>query len=523
MAIERLGTMIDCSRNAVMKKEAVKQWIDLTAGMGYNCLMLYTEDTYEMEGHPHFGYLRGRYTRDELKEMDAYAKEKGMELIPCIQTLAHLRSIFRWPVYDDIHDCHDILLLDDEKTYRLIDDMLRTCDQCFESRTVNVGMDEAMFMGLGKYLKKNGYQNRTDMLLRHVQKVAKIAEKYNQTLIMWGDMFFYLKEQGLDVSDVKEKIPHNVKLIYWDYNSRKQEHYRQKLDGYHEICDDTWFAGGIWNWCGFTPHNHFSMQTADASMPVCREKKVKNVFFTLWGDDGAEGSRFNVLPAVYYAAQLARGEEDMEKIKAGFEKMFGYSFDLFMKLDLPGTPEKERDFNNAEKKMLYNDPLLGIHDEGVLPDGGKRYMEAAAALEEGKSHPAFGHLFDTQQKLCRLMALKYGFGVRLRNAYQQKDHKALIACMMECETIKEKLEEFYTAFEKQWMLENKPHGFDIQDLRLGGVARRMEHVKRKISAYLTGQADNIPELEETILPAPTSWYTNWPDAVSANVIYHIFE
>ncbi|MBQ6950606.1 MAG: family 20 glycosylhydrolase, partial [Clostridia bacterium] len=182
MAIKRLGTMIDCSRNAVMKKDAVKKWIDITAQMGYNCLMLYTEDTYEIKGQPYFGYLRGRYTQAELREMDAYAKEKGMELIPCIQTLAHLRSIFRWPVYDDVHDCHDILLLEEEKTYQLIDDMLRTCSECFESRTVNVGMDEAMFMGLGKYLKKHGYQNRTELLLRHVQKVAKIAEKYGQQL-----------------------------------------------------------------------------------------------------------------------------------------------------------------------------------------------------------------------------------------------------------------------------------------------------------------------------------------------------
>ncbi len=523
MAIKRLGTMIDCSRNAVMKKDAVKKWIDITAQMGYNCLMLYTEDTYEIKGQSYFGYLRGRYTQAELREMDAYAKEKGMELIPCIQTLAHLRSIFRWPVYDDIHDCHDILLLEEEKTYQLIDDMLRTCSECFESRTVNVGMDEAMFMGLGKYLKKHGYQNRTELLLRHVQKVAKIAEKYGQQLIMWGDMFFYLKKQGLDVSEVKEKIPENVQLVYWDYNSREQTHYEEMIDGYREICGETWFAGGLWSWCGFTPHNRFSIQTAKASMPACVKKNVENIFFTLWGDDGAEGSRFNMLPSLYYAAMMARGITDDREIREGLEKMFGYSFDLFMMLDLPATPEKEKDFNNPEKKMLYNDPMLGIHDTTAVEDGGKRYMEAAAMLEEGKVHPAFGHLFDTQQKLCRLMALKYGFGVRLREAYREKDHRALIGCMMECETIKDKLEEFYTAFEKQWMLENKPHGFEIQDLRLGGVMRRMEHVKRTISAYLTGQTDNIPELEEEILPADTDWYTNWPDAVSANVIYHIFE
>ncbi len=523
MAFQRLGIMLDCSRNAVMKKDAVKKWVDLTSKMGYNCLMLYTEDTYEMQGHPYFGYLRGRYTQEELKELDAYAQGKGMELIPCIQTLAHLRSIFRWPEYADVRDCHDILLCDDEKTYQLIDDMLRTCAECFKSRTVNVGMDEAMFMGLGQYLKKNGFQNRTEILLRHVKKVAKIAEKYGQQLVMWGDMFFYLQERGLSIVDVKKEIPENVKLIYWDYYSKEKAHYRKKFDGYQAICDDTWFAGGIWTWSGFTPHNAFSIETVKAALPVCREKQVKHVLFTMWGDDGAECSKFAALPAVYYAAQLAKGEEDEAKIKRGFEEMFGFPFDLFMELDLPDTPEKDRDFNNSEKKMLYNDPLMGIHDNCVKEMGGKQYMDAAARLEEGKLHPAFGYLFDTQQKLCRLMALKYGFGKRLRMAYQQNDRNALIGCVMECETILEKLEEFYTAFEKQWHMENKPHGFDIQDLRLGGVKQRMEHVKKKLSAYLTGNAPAIDELQETILPAETDSYTNWADAVSTNVIYHIFE
>ncbi len=521
--MKRLGTMIDCSRNAVMKKETVFRWIDVTSAMGYNCLMLYTEDTYEMTGHPYFGYLRGRYTQEEIREIDAYAAEKGMELIPCIQTLAHLRSIFNWPVYDDVHDCHDILLVGEEKTYQLIDDMLRTCAECFRSRTVNVGMDEAMFMGLGKYLQKNGYENRTDILLRHVQKVAEIAKKYGQQLIMWGDMFFYLAERGHSLKDVKEKIPQNVQLIYWDYNSREKHHYKDRLHKYRRICKETWFAGGVWSWTGFTPHNGFTLETAKAALPVMHKEHVENIFYCLWGDDGAECSKFATLPAVYTIARMARGETDMERIKKGFEDMFGFPYDLFMQLDLPMTPEKEKDFNNAEKKYLYNDPLMGIHDGCVNPDGGKKYMEQAQALEEGKLHPAYGYLFDTQQKLCQLMALKYGFGVRLRKAYQEEDHRALIACMMECETLLEKMENFYTAFEKQWHMENKPHGFDIQDLRLGGAMRRMEHVKRKISQYLHGATDRIPELEETILPAETNWYTNWEPAVTPNVIYHIFE
>ena len=91
--------------------------------MGYTSMMLYTEDTYEIAGEPYFGYMRGRFTAEELKDLDRYAGLLGIELIPCIQTLAHLGSIFRWPAYRDVHDTADILLCGEEKTYALIEKM----------------------------------------------------------------------------------------------------------------------------------------------------------------------------------------------------------------------------------------------------------------------------------------------------------------------------------------------------------------------------------------------------------------
>ena len=45
LKFRRLGTMVDCSRNAVMNVSAVKRWIDVTSDLGYNVLGLYIEDT----------------------------------------------------------------------------------------------------------------------------------------------------------------------------------------------------------------------------------------------------------------------------------------------------------------------------------------------------------------------------------------------------------------------------------------------------------------------------------------------
>ena len=57
---QRFGAMLDCSRGAVLKVPTVKKLIDALQKMGYNALELYTEDTFEVEGEPYFGYLRGR-------------------------------------------------------------------------------------------------------------------------------------------------------------------------------------------------------------------------------------------------------------------------------------------------------------------------------------------------------------------------------------------------------------------------------------------------------------------------------
>ena len=57
------GTMLDCSRNAVPNLHTLKKWVDLTASLGYNTLLLYTEDTYEVTGRAVLRlYARALYT-----------------------------------------------------------------------------------------------------------------------------------------------------------------------------------------------------------------------------------------------------------------------------------------------------------------------------------------------------------------------------------------------------------------------------------------------------------------------------
>ena len=46
--LRELGVMIDCSRNAVVKLSALKEFIKLCSKLGYDYVGLYTEDTIDM-------------------------------------------------------------------------------------------------------------------------------------------------------------------------------------------------------------------------------------------------------------------------------------------------------------------------------------------------------------------------------------------------------------------------------------------------------------------------------------------
>lgn len=137
-----LTFMADCSRNAVLALPAAKRLIRLLAACGYDRLQLYTEDTYRVAGRPAFGLFRGAYTEEELRELDGYASRLGITLMPCIQTLAHLNAIFRWPEFAPLRDCDDILLCGAEETYDLLEDLFAQLARSFTCREVHIGMDE---------------------------------------------------------------------------------------------------------------------------------------------------------------------------------------------------------------------------------------------------------------------------------------------------------------------------------------------------------------------------------------------
>lgn len=507
--MKRFGVMLDMSRNAVMKPSEVKNFAKIIKSLGYNMIQLYTEETYEVEGEPYFGYLRGRYSEQELTDIVNYCESIGVEVIPCIQTLAHLNQMFKWMhVYKKINDTGDIMLCEDPETYALIEKMFASLRKSFKSDCIHIGMDEAHMLGLGKYLEKHGYENRFEILNRHLEKVIEISNKYGFKPIMWSDMFFRLGNGGQYYSltptipqEVVDITPAEVGLVYWDYYNKDKAMYDAMFAAHKRFNNEIWFAGGAWVWGGLSCGNQQTMDTMVPAMISAKEQNIENILITLWGDNGKECSFYSVLPSLFAIRRFYDGETDTDKIKSEFTALTGENYDDMFDLDLVNLVGGNKDETKCvAKSMLYNDPFLGFFDSGVREGAADEYAEHAKKFSEhAKSSKSYGYIFEMNAALCHALALKYDFGARVRKAYKCGDRDTLSMLADECSEIAVRLEDFHEKFSYLWHKENKPQGFEIQDQRIGGLILRLKSCRKRILAYLSGELDTLPELEEEIL------------------------
>jgi hypothetical protein len=327
---------------------------------------------------------------------------------------------------------------------------------------------------------------------------------------MWSDMFYrmackgeyYEKDAVLDPEVIK-LVPKQLGLIYWDYYHKDKEFYDSMIKGHKEFNNDIWFAGGSWTWTGFTSQNQYGLDVTDPAMRSCHENGIKNIIMTQWKDNGGECSFFTSLPVLFYAAKVYNNVTDMNIIKKEFYDIMGVEFDDMMKFDLINHIENKPHIDfilNPSKYMLYNDPFMGICDCTVVEGESQIYKEYAKMYQSlKKKMPQFEYICDSYKALCEVLVHKYELGIKTRKYYKEKNLLELGLLVKEYDLAIRKLRKFIIAFRNLWFTENKPHGFDVQEIRLGGTLLRLQSCKERISNYLNGKIDIIEELEEDLL------------------------
>lgn len=503
--IASCGMMLDMSRGGVMTVEAVKGMIDAHVALGLNLMMLYTEDTYTVPEAPYLGYLRGRYTEKELREMDDYAAESGVELVPCVQTLAHLEQFLQWDVNRDIKDNDCVLMIDEPKTYAWIRAALTALRRCFRTNRIHIGMDEAHGVGLGEYYQKHGAVNRFELLNRHLNRVVDICKELGFKPIMWSDMFYRLGSKNNDYYDTDAVVPESaiaqipdVALCYWDYYHTDEQFYAGMLEGHRQMGKEVVFAGGIWTWSGILPHVRKTNATMYPALRACLKAGIGTVLATSWGDDGCETDyrlALNQLPI--YSEHVWMGEDcTRAEVERMGERLTGLSEACFNAMGAFYADDEDR---RPGKGLFYCDPLYPL-TEGLWDLTGYR-----EGLEEGIK-TLERHLDDSRCEYAwlamRIALEKLNWVNELRPAYLRGDKAVVLAMANEkLPAMRELYVKMMSVWREQWESGRKRNGWETICARLGAVIARLDDVQRILLRWADGTIERVEELDETPLPA----------------------
>ena len=355
----------------------------------------------------------------------------------------------------------------------------------------------------------HGENNPFEVLNAHLARVKQICDGMGLRPMIWSDMYFALasKSHGyydthFNVPDeVIEKIPAGVDLVYWDYYHSEVSSYTNKIDQHRALKSEPVVAGGVWTWGRLWAALPYAFTVTDACMKACKQKNIREVFMTMWGDDGMECDVFSALPALqFFAEHVYSAKVDQQHLHANFRGACDAEMTDFFtasKVDyFAFLHDGTKGPDNVSKWLLWQDPLFALMDPQLEEaDLRSYYAELAEQLAEVAQQPGLSARLAYPAKLAKALSLKVNLRRELAAAYLSGDKERLRELAAgDLVALRAAVDALWRAHRDMWLATYKPFGLEVIELRYGGLRTRLESLAERLAAYLDGAVSEIPEL-----------------------------
>ncbi len=227
--LEIIALQIDLARQ-VESVQYIKDYIDFAKANGYNTIFLYLEATVKVDC-AYFLNDDESYTPDEIRQIVAYGNERGIDIVPALENLAHMENFFRHKECADLSECKDAevdgrairtglgdcICSNDPKAVEFLDTYYRQVIALFTSKYVHAGLDEPFDFAVCPVCTeklKNG-ATKADFFYDHVMHTYELVKSLGKTMMMWDDFFVYL--------DIIDKLPRDIIMCTWNYDFIQDE------------------------------------------------------------------------------------------------------------------------------------------------------------------------------------------------------------------------------------------------------------------------------------------------------------
>ncbi|EFH83721.1 beta-N-acetylhexosaminidase [Ktedonobacter racemifer] len=217
------GVMLDISRDKVPTMETLFQLIDLLASWKINQFQLYTEHTFAYRAHQEVWGKSSPMTGEEILELDAYCRERFVELVPNQNTFGHMHRWLIHPTYAPLAETSGnfpvpwgtmegpfSLAPVQPGSLALVEDLLKELLPHFSSRMVNIGCDETFDVGQGQSQEACQERGLGQVYLEYVLKVRDIAQRQGRITQFWSDILN-------DYPELFKELPRDMIALEWGY------------------------------------------------------------------------------------------------------------------------------------------------------------------------------------------------------------------------------------------------------------------------------------------------------------------
>ncbi len=220
------GVMLDVSRSKIPTQDTLFHLVDLLADLKINHLELYMENAFAYRLHPENRQGSDRLTGEGILTLDAYCRERFVDLVPNQNSYGHLTDWLRQPQYSQLAECLEggnfpdgpypypySLNPTDPASVAFIEGLLEELTPYFSSRFVNIGFDETFDLGIGKSQRLCETQGRPFVYLEFLKKVVDVVKRNDRRALFWSDTI------TRHYPDLASKIPQNAIALEWGYTT----------------------------------------------------------------------------------------------------------------------------------------------------------------------------------------------------------------------------------------------------------------------------------------------------------------
>lgn len=268
--------LIDISRFRVPTFERMKTMLANISDYGYEQVFFNIEHTFKIAAHPLIGSEADGFTDSEFKELDNYAAELNLELIPVYQSLGHVFHTLKWKKYQHLSETEHnwSLAIGNEESYELLDSFYKVVASTFRSEYIHIGTDEVydLLEGQSKQLLESG-RTRFEYYIDHILRLKDMAAKYGKKIMIWGDMIEKAPE-------VLEQLGDEVVICYWNYGLVDMPAI------YGEINNRVYVCPAIQSWISPFMRLSFAIKNMQQRYENCKQIEAYGFMITDWGDGG---------------------------------------------------------------------------------------------------------------------------------------------------------------------------------------------------------------------------------------------